>query len=168
MTPDADGFLDDTAQKGLAIERVKGLSLGAKLVLVACALLFLSLFLTWQNLEVNFGRAGNATQLLDGWDFWGLLIAFTMIGLVSLLLLVKASDVDLPETVPWDALIVVTAVALLGLTLLKNFTDADSTWVSYLGLSLAGLVVVGACLDWASSRFGRGAALRRRRRHRFS
>ena len=56
------------------MERFKALSTGPKLLLVATPLLFASLFFTWQKLEVDFGRAGRAEALLDGWDFWGLLI----------------------------------------------------------------------------------------------
>ena len=60
--------------KGQAMDRIKGLSTGSKIVLGCGVLLFFSLFFTWQNLQVDFGRAGIATLTLDGWDFWGLLI----------------------------------------------------------------------------------------------
>ena len=53
----------------------KALSRGSQIVLVAGPLLFGSLFFTWQNLEVDYGRAGVATISLDGWDAWGLLLA---------------------------------------------------------------------------------------------
>jgi hypothetical protein len=164
MTSDVDGFLDEAPPKGLAMERIKGLSTGGKVLLVGCALLFFSLFLTWQNLEIDFGQAGTATQMLDGWDVWGLLIAFVLIGLVSLVLIVKVSDLELPTTVPWELVIVVVSVALLGLVLLKNLTDANSAWASYLGVALAGLVVAGAALDWRQARNEWRSGLRRRRR----
>ena len=55
-------------------------------------------------------------------------------------------------------------MVLLGLTLLKNVTDVDSAWASYLGVALAVLIVVGAVLDLLQARSERSSALRRRRR----
>ena len=55
--------------------KFKALSRGSQIVLVAGPLLLLSLFFTWQNVEVDYGRAGIATLSLDGWDAWGLLLA---------------------------------------------------------------------------------------------
>ena len=64
-----------TTPKGISMANFKALSRGAQIVLVAGPLLFLSLFFTWQNVEVDYGRAGVATLPLDGWDAWGLLLA---------------------------------------------------------------------------------------------
>ena len=42
------------------MDRIKSLSTGSKIVLGCGVSLFVSLFFTWQNLEVDFGRAGIA------------------------------------------------------------------------------------------------------------
>ncbi len=63
--------------------KFKALSRGSQLVLVAGPLLFLSLFFTWQNVEVDYGRAGVATMPLDGWDAWGLLLALLVMATVG-------------------------------------------------------------------------------------
>ena len=55
--------------------KFKSLSRGTQIVLVAAPLLFLSLFLTWQNVAVDYGPAGVAKLPLDGFDGWGLLLA---------------------------------------------------------------------------------------------
>ena len=64
--PDADH-----TPKGISMAKFKSLSRGTQIVLVAGPLLFFSLFLTWQNVAVDYGRAGVADLPLDGWDAWG-------------------------------------------------------------------------------------------------
>ena len=79
----------------------KALSRGSQLVLVAGPLLFLSLFFTWQNVEVDYGRAGVATLSLDGWDAWGLLLALLVLATVALVALGNFTEVELSDDVPW-------------------------------------------------------------------
>jgi len=163
-----DPLLEEATPRGRSRERIDGLSIGSKIVLACGVLLFLSLFFVWQNLKVDFGQAGTVTQHLDGWDVWGLLIALVIIALVSLVVVVRASDVDVSPDVDWELVTLVLAACVLGLTLLKNLTDADSTWASYVGLALAAGVVAGAGLDWSTSRASAWALPRRpgRRRRR--
>jgi hypothetical protein len=145
------------------MERFKALSTGPKLILVATPLLLTSLFFTWQKLEVDFGRAGRAEALLDGWDFWGLLIGFLTLGLTSFAVVAYLTDIELPEDVPWERLVLGVGIAILVLTLLKNVTDADSAWASYGGVLLAGVVALGSYETWAES-VGRPSLVSRVRR----
>ena len=147
------------------MERFKALSTGPKLLLVATPLLFVSLFFTWQKLEVDFGRAGRAEAMLDGWDFWGLLIGLLTLGLTALAVVAYLTDVELSEDVPWDRLVLGAGIAILALTLLKNVTDADSALASYVGVLLAGLVALGAYETWAEE-VGRPSLVSRVRRRR--
>jgi hypothetical protein len=166
MTHDADGFLDEGPPKGIAVERIRRLSLGAKLVLAGGVLLFFSLFLTWQNLEIDYGRAGTGTLMLDGWDVFGLVMGFLTLALVSLVVVVKVSDLDVSPDVSWELLTLALASAIFALALVKNLTDRNSAWPSYLALALAATIVAGASLDWSRSRFYPGLSRRRRRRFR--
>jgi hypothetical protein len=150
------------------MERFKALSLGPKLVLVASPLLFLSLFFTWQNLEVDFGRAGQAVALLDGWDFWGLLIGLGALALTTLVALLHLTDVELAEDVPWERLVLVGGLGVFALTLVKVLRDADSAWASYAGLLLAALVAVGSYEMWVEASGRPSLVARARRRGRFS
>lgn len=134
------------------MDRIKGLSTGSKIVLGCGILLFFSLFFTWQNLQVDFGQAGIATLTLDGWDFWGLLIGLVTLTVITLVVVVHATEVDLSEEIPWEGLILALAGAVFGLAVLKNLTDADSAWMSYLGLALSAGVVAGSYLDWSRER----------------
>ncbi|MGH3076933.1 MAG: hypothetical protein ACRDPZ_01980 [Gaiellaceae bacterium] len=147
------------------MERFKALSTGPKLVLVATPLLLVSLFFTWQKLEVDFGRAGSAEAMLDGWDFWGLLIGFLTLGLTSFAVVAYLTDVELSEEVPWERLVLGAGMAILALTVLKNLTDADSAWASYAGVLLAALVALGAYETWAEA-VGRPSLVSRVRRRR--
>jgi hypothetical protein len=134
------------------MDRVKGLSTGSKIVLACGGLLFFSLFATWQNLLVDYGRSGTAVLPQDGLDAWGLLVALVAIAVVTLVFVVHATDIDVSDDVPWERVVLGLGALLFGLTLVKNLTDSDSSWVSYLGLALAAAVVAGAYLDWARER----------------
>jgi hypothetical protein len=163
MRSDLDAFLDEGPPRGLAVERIRGLSLGAKLVLAAGLVLFSSLFLTWQNLEIDYGRTGTGTQMLDGWDVFGLVIGFLTLGLLTFVVVVKLYDADVaPEAA--EIMTVVLAAVIFGLALAKNLTDRNSAWASHVAVALAATVVIGALLDWASEQIGRNAVPHRRRR----
>jgi hypothetical protein len=163
MTSDLDGYLDEPP-RAFAPERIKGLSLGAKVVLAGAGLLFFSLFLTWQNLQVVYKGSGTAPQPLDGWDLWGLFIGFLLVGLVGLVLVAKTSDLELLPDVNWELVILVVTGVVFALVLVKNLTDRNSAWVSYLAVVLAGAIVVGAFMDWTSERLGQYTIPRRRRK----
>ena len=121
-------------------------------MLAGAALLVLDLFLTWQSIEVSFPGAGTATVLLDGWDAWGLLIAFLGVGLAVVVSVLYASDVEVSDDVRWELWTLVAAAALFAATLMKNLTDDHSAWASYVGVALAGAVLVGAFLNWSAMR----------------
>lgn len=145
------------------MERIKALSTGPKLLLVATPLLFFSLFFTWQKLEVDYGPAGKGEALLDGWDFLGLLIGLVALGVTTLAVIVYLTDMELSEDVPWQRLLLAGGVTLLVLALLKNLTDADSALAGYVGVLLAALVALGAYETWAET-FRRPSLIGRIRR----
>jgi hypothetical protein len=145
--------------------KFKALPRGTQLVLVAGPLLFFSLFFTWQNIEVDYGRAGTAKMALDGWDAWGLLLALLVIATVVLVVLRTFTDVEMSEDVPWLTICFALGVAIVLVALVKNLTDAGSSWASYAFVALAGVVAAGTYLDWkAERRPAQVAALERKRR----
>lgn len=163
MNRQTNPLLEDTAPQEPIVERLKSLSRGEIVMLAAASLLVFDLFLTWQNLQVDFNAQGTATSPLDGWDAWGLLIALTSIALVTVVSVVYVSDVEVAEDVRWELWIFVGAAALFAMTLVKNLTDADSAWASYFGVLLAGTVLFGAYLAWAATRRQRSRFKRRMR-----
>jgi cellobiose-specific phosphotransferase system component IIC len=163
MRSDQDAFLDEGPPRGLAVEKVRDLSLGAKIMLASLVLLFFSMFLTWQHLEIDYGRTGTGTQMLDGWDAIGLVIGLLSLGLLTFVVVVKLYDPELaPEGAELWALVL--AIAIFALVVAKNLTDQASAWASYVAVTLAAAVVIGAFLDWARDRLDRRAVPGRRRR----
>lgn len=166
MTTDADCYLDEGAQRRIAVARIKDLSLGAKLVLAGATFLFFSMFLTWQTLEVDYGPAGTGTLMLDGWDALGLAIGFLTLGLLALAALVYLSDVEISPEVAWELVTLVLASSIFVLVVVKNLTDRDSAWAAYVAVVLAGIVLAGAFLDWRGYEPRRSTLVARRRRFR--
>jgi hypothetical protein len=144
--------------------KFKALSRGTQLVLLAGPLLFLSLFFTWQNVAVNYGRAGVAKISLDGWDAWGLLLALLVAATVVLVVLRTLTEVEMSEDVPWVTICLGLGVTIFVVALLKNLTDAGSSWASYGFVALAGVVAYGTYRDWAAERRPARAPLERKRR----
>jgi hypothetical protein len=144
--------------------KFKALSRGTQVVLVAGPLLLLSLFFTWQNVEVDYGPAGVATVALDGFDAWGLLLGLLVASCVTIVALRDLSDVELSEDFPWAKITFGLGVATGAVAVLKSLTDANSTWASYGFVALAVAVAVGTYLDWAAARRGHQPLLAQKRR----
>ena len=142
----------------------KALSRGSQLVLVAGPLLILSLFFTWQNVEVDYGRAGVAAMSLDGWDAWGLLLALLVMATVAIVGLRNFTEVEFSDDVPWPKITLGLGMGILAVAVLKSLTDAGSSWLSYGFVGLAVAVSVGTYLDWATTRKSDGPVLQRKRR----
>jgi hypothetical protein len=146
------------------MERFKALSRGTKLVLVAGPVLFFSLFFNWQTVQIDYGPAGIANMPQDGWDAWGLLIALLVVATVTLVVLVRMTEVEMSDDVPWENVTLGLGVAVLVLAVLKNLTDANSTWASYAFVAVAGVLAVGTYLNWAETRTTKAPFLGRKRR----
>jgi len=148
------------------LEKLKALTTGSKLVLVAGPLLFLSLFFNWQTAHVDYGPAGVAKIPEDGWDVWGLLIGVLTIVTVTLVVLRRLTEVELSDDAPWDGITLGLAGATFALAVLKNLTDAYSTYPSYGFVALAGVMAAGTYLEWARHRRESSSALSPRRKRR--
>jgi hypothetical protein len=137
--------------------RVAEFGAGTKVLLVSGPLLLISLFLTWQAIPVTFGKNGTVTQSLDGWDFWGLVIALATLA-VLVLAVMREHDDDLAFDQRVSRVVLGLGCLVLVAAVLKNLRDADSAWASYLGVILAAAVAVGAYLDYAYEREPRATA----------
>jgi len=144
--------------------KFKALSRGTQIVLVAGPLLFLSLFFTWQNVEVDYGPAGVAKLPLDGFDAWGLLLAVLVLSAVSLVVLLNLTEVEMSSDIPWTKVVFALGAGTFLVAVLKSLTDAGSSWTSYGFVGLAGAVAVGTYLDWADARREHKPILAQKRR----
>ena len=132
----------------------KALSRGSQLVLVAGPLLLFSLFFTWQNVEVDYGRAGRdaAARRLGCLGAAPRPARHRDRGLVAL---GNLTDVELSDDVPWPKITLGLGMAILAVAVVKSLTDAGSSWMSYGFVGLAVAVAVGTYLDWAAARKSR-------------
>ena len=154
---------DHSSRKGCQMAKFKALSRGSQLVLVAGPLLLFSLFFTWQNVEVQYGRTV-AKLPLDGWDAWGLLLALLVMATVAIVALGNLTNVELSDDVPWPKITLGLAIGILAVAVVKSLTDAGSSWISYGFVGLAVAVSVGTYLDWSATRKSDGPVLQRKRR----
>jgi hypothetical protein len=143
--------------------KFKALPRGTQIVLVAGPLLLLSLFFTWQNVEVDYGPAGVATLPLDGFDAWGLLLALLVVSIVTIVALENLTDVELSDDVPWAKITLGLGLAAASVAVLKNLMDAGSSWESYGFVALAIAVAAGTYLDWVAPRRSHEPLLARKR-----
>jgi hypothetical protein len=144
--------------------KFKALPRGTQIVLVAGPLLFLSLFFTWQNVEVDYGRAGVATMPLDGFDAWGLLLALLVLSAITLVVLLHLTAVEMSTDIPWTTVTFALGSGTFLVAVLKSLTDAESSWLSYAFVALAGAVAAGTYLDWADARREHKPILAQKRR----
>jgi hypothetical protein len=143
----------------------KAMSRGTQVVLVAGPLLLLSLFFTWQHVEVDYGRAGIARLPLDGWDAWGLLLGLLVIAAVTIVALRNLTDVEMSDDVPWSTICFGLGVTAALVAVVKNLTDAGSSWASYGFVGLAVVFAYGTYREWtAERRPARTTPLQRKRR----
>ena len=144
--------------------KFKALSRGSQIVLITGPLLFASLFFTWQNVEVDYGRAGVATLPLDGWDAWGLVLALLAVGVTTIVALENLTEIEMSSDISWPSVTLACGLAILAIAVLKNLTDAGSSWASYGFVALAAVLALGTYLDWAAARKDHGPMLAAQKR----
>jgi hypothetical protein len=144
--------------------KFKALPRGTQIVLVAGPLLFLSLFFTWQHVEVDYGAAGVATAALDGFDAWGLLLALLVLGTLTIVVLRSFSGVEMSEDIPWTKVTFGLGLATAAVAVVKSLTDEGSSWASYGFVALAIALAAGTYLDVTASRRERRPLLAQKRR----
>jgi hypothetical protein len=123
------------------MDRFNALSRGMQVMLVAGVLLFVDMFLNWQDYDV--GDIGT----FNGWHGFG----GVLLGLLTILLLAwlgaRMAGIDIPLPVSASLLAAAFGAAIFIDALLKNLVDDESTFWSYIGLILAVLMAVGAWLQ---------------------
>jgi hypothetical protein len=130
------------------MERLTALPRGAQIMLGAGALLFLSLFLPWQDFDV--GGIAESLGVDASWNAWHGFLGW-MLGLLTIVLLawliVRIAAVDLPLPVSPAMVAGILGALILFFAVVKNLADEESTVWSYIGVLLAIAVAVGAWLQ---------------------
>jgi hypothetical protein len=129
------------------MDRFNALGRGAQLMLIAAALLFISLFLPWQDFV-----EGDVPGGLDTWSGWhgfagvmlGLLTIVTLAWLVVRLLSV---NIPLPVSTAMTGALLGVLVAAFGIIKLLSILGDEQTIWAWIGVILAILVAVGAYMQ---------------------
>jgi hypothetical protein len=127
------------------MERLAALSRGAQIMLVAGVLLFISLFLPWQDFDVGgIAESLGVDATFNAWHgFWGWMLGLLTIVLLAWLI-VRIAAVDPPLPVSSAMLAGLLGTLILFFAVIKNLVDDESTIWSYIGVVLAIGVAVGA------------------------
>jgi hypothetical protein len=127
------------------MDRLSALSRGAQIMLGAGVLLFISLFLPWQDFDEGGIAEGLGIDLsFNAWHgFWGWVLGLlTIVLLAWLVVRIAAVDIPLPVSSAMTAGLLGTLI--LFFAVIKNLVDDESTIWSYIGVLLAIAVAVGA------------------------
>jgi len=131
------------------MDRFNALGRGAQLMLVAGILLFISLFLPWQDFDVG----GIADELgvdatFSGWRGVGVVLGILTIVLVAWIAVRLASiNIPLPISTAMTSAILGALVLVFAVIKLLTILGDEATIWAWIGVILAVLVAVGAWLE---------------------
>jgi hypothetical protein len=132
------------------MDRFNALGRGAQLMLVAGVLLFISLFLPWQD----FDEGGIAEELgvdatFSGWrGFAGVVLGLlTIVTLAWLVVRLLSVNIPLPVSTAMTGALLGVLVAAFGIIKLLTILGDEATIWAWIGTILAILVAVGAYLQ---------------------
>ena len=132
------------------MDRFNALGRGAQLMLVAAALLFISLFLPWQDFDVG----GIADELgvdatFSGWrGFAGVMLGLlTLVTLAWLVVRLLSVNIPLPVSTAMTGALLGVLVAAFGIIKLLTILGDEQTIWAWIGVILAILVAVGAYMQ---------------------
>ena len=132
------------------MDRFNALGRGAQLMLVAGVLLFISLFLPWQDFDVG----GIADELgvdatFSGWrGFAGVMLGLlTLVTLAWLVVRLLSVNIPLPVSTAMTGALLGVLVAAFGIIKLLSILGDEQTIWAWIGVILAILVAVGAYMQ---------------------
>ncbi len=132
------------------IERLKALSVGEKIIIVAGVLLFVDGFLPWYS--VSLGPLGSATR--SGWQspgaIWSILAVFIGLAMAGVVILKNFTEGVVPDAVgglSWSKIFLGGGVAILAFVLIKLLNESSFMGFGfYLGIIAAAALAVGGFL----------------------
>lgn len=127
------------------MERFNALGRGAQLMLIGGVLLFINLFLPWQDFGNEFSDAVGVDASFNGWRGIGFILGLVTIVLLAWLI-VRLASVNIPlpvSTAMTGALLGVLILVFAIIKLLSILGDAVTIW-AWVGLALAIVIAAGA------------------------
>ena len=135
------------------IERLKAMSVGEKIIIIAGTLLFLVGFLPWYSVSFEF-LGESASVSVNGWQapgaIWSILAIFIGLAMAGVVGLKNLAEVAIPENVggfSWPKIFLGAGVATLAFVLIKLLNESSFMGFGfYLGIIAAGALAVAGFL----------------------
>jgi hypothetical protein len=132
----------------------RGLSTGRQVLLVGGLLLFIDLFLDWQQVCATIPGFGSRCGGVSGWHGIGVLVGLLTIALI-LWEAIGAFNVDLGDALrnlPTALISVALAAAVTLFTIIEFLTHNEFRhWPAWIGLILAIVIAIGGWLRFSES-----------------
>lgn len=128
------------------MERFNALGRGAQLMLIGAVLLFIDLFLPWQDFDVG----GLADELgvdatFSGWRGIGFVVGLlTIVILAWLIVRIASVDIPLPVSTAMTGALLGTLILIFTIIKLLTILGDEATIWAWVGVALAVLIAVGA------------------------
>lgn len=128
------------------MERINALGRGAQLMLVGAVLLFIDLFLPWQDFGNDLTDAVGVDASFSGWrGFAGFVLGLLTIVLLAWLIVRLASvNIPLPVSTAMTAALIGTLILIFAIIKLLTILGDEATFWAWIGLALAIVIAVGA------------------------
>jgi hypothetical protein len=131
------------------MDRFNALGRGAQVMLVAGVLLFIDLFLPWQDFGVSEAIGVDVDDSFSGWrGFAGVVLGLlTIVLLAWLVVRLLAIDIPLPVSQAMSAAVLGVLIGAFGIIKLLTILGDEQTIWAWIGAILAILVAVGGYLQ---------------------
>jgi hypothetical protein len=128
------------------MDRFNALGRGAQLMLIGGVLLFIDLFLPWQDFGNEFSDAVGVDASFSGWrGFGGVLVGLLTIVLLAWVIVRLASvNIPLPTSTAMTAAIIGTLILIFTIIKLLTILGDEATIWAWIGVVLAIVIAVGA------------------------
>ncbi len=129
------------------MERFNALGRGTQLMLVGAVLLFIDLFLAWQDFDIGgVAESLGIDATLSGWHgFAGVVLGLLTIVLLAWIIVRLASvNIPLPVSTAMTAALIGTLILIFAVIKILTILGDESTIWSWIGLGLAIVIAVGA------------------------
>lgn len=128
------------------MERFNALGRGAQLMLIGGVLLFIDLFLPWQDFGNEFSDAVGVDASFSGWrGFGGVMVGLLTIVLLAWLIVRLASvNIPLPVSTAMSAAVIGTLILIFTIIKLLTILGDEATIWAWIGVVLAVVIAVGA------------------------
>jgi hypothetical protein len=127
------------------MERFNDLGRGAQIMLVSGVLLFISLFLPWQDFGGDFADELGIDATFSGWRGIGAIVGILTIVLIAWLIVRLASvNIPLPVSTAMSAALIGTLILIFAIIKILTILGDEPTIWAWIGLILAVVVAVGA------------------------